>query len=142
MTGTNLAWRAARGAAMAAAVLVCVAACDLPFDLGKPTTRSLEAGVADGLGPSATFAMYGSYAASGQRWQVSAVLVRPDREDISVTGPGGQVEAILIGGRAYFRDRASWPSTWAATRSRSSWCEPQATRGGRARAPSRRPCPT
>src|SRR5579859_7914934 len=94
------------GAAMAAAVLVCVAACDLPFDLGKPTTRSLEAGVADGLGPSATFAMYGSYAAGGQRWQVSAVLVRPDREDISVTGPGGQVEAILIGGRAYFRGQS------------------------------------
>ena len=106
MTGTSLAWRALRGAALAAALLVCVAACDLPFDLGKPTTRSLETGVTDGLGPAARFALHGTYGGSGQQWQLSATFVRPDREDVSVAGADGQVEAIIVGSQAYFRGQA------------------------------------
>lgn len=88
-------------------LLVVVAACDLPFALGQPTTRELEAGAADSLSSSSSFTLRGSYTDSaGAQWTVSAVLARPDREDLAVTGPSGQVEAILIGSQAYFKGQA------------------------------------
>lgn len=94
-----------RGVLLAALALV-LAACELPFDLGKPTTRALENGIAEALAPSATFALRGAYATAAGSWTFSAVFVRPDREGISVTGPGGAVDAILIGDQAYFRGQA------------------------------------
>ena len=106
MTGTRVGWHAVGTAVLLAGLLVCLGACDLPFDLGKPTTRSLESGVTEGLGPSARFTLQGTYTGSGQQWRVGATFIRPDREDISVTGADGQVEAIIIGGQAYFRGQA------------------------------------
>jgi hypothetical protein len=99
--------RAFGAAAMAAVLLVVGAACDLPFQLGQPTTRELEAGATDSLSNSTTFTLKGTYAdAAGAGWTINAVLLRPDREDVTVTGPGAQVEAILIGSQAYFRGQA------------------------------------
>lgn len=94
-------------AALAAVLLVVVAACDLPFQLGQPTTRALEAGAANSLSNTTSFTLRGGYsAASGVVWMLTAVFQRPDREDVAVTGPGVQVEAILIGSQAYFQGQA------------------------------------
>jgi hypothetical protein len=94
-------------AALAAVVLGMLAACNLPFQLGQPTTRELETGAADSLGKATSFTLRGSYAdVSGGQWTINAVLVRPDREDVAVTGPGVQVEAILIGAQGYFQGQA------------------------------------
>src|SRR5207245_1995057 len=92
-------WRAVGTAVL----VVVVAACDLPFQLGQPTTRELETGATDSLSNTASFTLRGTYAdAAGSQWTINALLQRPDREDVGVTGPGGQVEAILIGSQAYF----------------------------------------
>jgi len=92
---------------VSALLLVAGAACDLPFQLGQPTTRELETGAADSLSNSTTFTLKGTYAdAAGSAWTINAVLLRPDREDVTVTGNGAQVEAILIGPQAYFSGQA------------------------------------
>lgn len=98
---------AVRRAVGTAVLLVVVAACDLPFQLGQPTTRELEAGAADSLSNASAFTFRGTYTDSaGAHWTLSALLLRPDREDVAVKGPAGQVEAILIGSQAYFQGQA------------------------------------
>jgi hypothetical protein len=99
--------RAFGAAAMAAVVMVVVAACDLPFQLGQPTTRELETGATDSLSNATAFTLRGTYAdVSGGAWTLNALLLRPDREDIAISGPAASVEAILIGGQAYFSGQA------------------------------------
>src|SRR5258706_125970 len=41
--------------------LAALSACDLPFDLGQPTTRALETGASDGLTTAQSFEVIGSY---------------------------------------------------------------------------------
>ncbi|HXO58592.1 MAG TPA: hypothetical protein VN834_02225 [Candidatus Acidoferrum sp.] len=90
-----------------AVLLVVVAACEPPFQLGQPTTRELETGASGSLSNATSFTLRGTYLdASGAQWTINALLLRPDREDVSVTGPGVQVEAILIGSQAYFQGQA------------------------------------
>lgn len=98
--------RALTRGVLAAALVLMLAACELPFSLGKPTTRAVENGIVDALGANVTFAMHGTYVTSVGQWTLSAVFARPDREDVSVTGPGGQVEAIVIRDTAYFRGQS------------------------------------
>jgi hypothetical protein len=94
-------------AALAGVLLVMVAACDLPFQLGQPTTRELETGAADSLTKATSFTLRGTYgAASGSVWTISAVFLRPDSEGISVNGPGVKLDAILIGAQGYFQGQA------------------------------------
>jgi hypothetical protein len=103
LTGVIPVWRAVGTAVL----LVLVAACDLPFQLGQPTTRELETGAADSLSNATSFTLRGTYAdAAGTQWTINALLLRPDREEVAVTGPGVQVEAILIGSDAYFQGQA------------------------------------
>jgi hypothetical protein len=100
-------WRAMGAAAIAALVLVAAAACDLPFQLGQPTTRELETGAADSLSNATAFTMRGTYNdAAGAQWTISALFLRPDREDVLVTGPGVKVEALVIGSQAYYQGQA------------------------------------
>ena len=84
-----------------------VAACEPPFQLGQPTTRELETGAADLLATAASFTLSGTYTdVTATQWTISAIFVRPDREDVVVAGPGVKVEAILIGSQAYFQGQA------------------------------------
>ncbi len=100
-----------------AAVLVALAACDLPLDLGQPTTRALESGAADSLAGATSFEMTGSYndrsvvtgppsSARGNapigRVDIDLQLVKPGTEHAVVTGEV-TLEAIVIGDQAYFR---------------------------------------
>jgi hypothetical protein len=109
----------------AAAVLIALAACDLPFGLGTPSTRALEAGAEAGLRGS-SFEMTGTYAgagvsvpvqvASGARtsspspappsdttWTIDLQLSRPGNQHITVSGTNLKVEVVVVGGAAYFR---------------------------------------
>ena len=88
-------------------LLVVVAACEPPFQLGQPTTRELETGASDLLTAAGSFTLTGTYTDStGAGWTISAVFLRPDREDVVVSRPGVKVEALLIGSQAYFRGQA------------------------------------
>jgi hypothetical protein len=92
---------------LAAAVLLtgALAACDLPFGLGLPSTRALEAGARASLA-SSRFEITGGYLDSGDTYSIDVQLERPDREHVVVRGKPVQLEAIVLGDEAYFRGQA------------------------------------
>lgn len=67
-----------------------------------PATRALENGAADRLDSARSFELKGTYADSAGRWSVDLQIARPAGEHIVIDGPL-KLEAILIGGTAYFR---------------------------------------
>jgi len=121
MTGS---FATARNGALAlvagAAVLAALSSCDLPFDLGQPTTRALETGAADGLTTAQGFEIIGTYTgpgtvlpvASGARtsapspattWTIDLQIARPDTEHMVVSADNVKLEAIILSGGAYYR---------------------------------------
>jgi hypothetical protein len=91
------------------ALAVALSACDLPFGLGLPSTRTLENGAAASLTGSNSFEIAGSYVDRSGRWTIDLQLARPTTEHIvasaSTTESATDVklEAIIIGGTGYFR---------------------------------------
>lgn len=97
--------------------LAALSACDLPFALGRPTTRALENGAVASLDAARSFRVTGSYldrsmsaAASSARTQPVAARVtiqleleRPSALHVVVSAPDTKVEAIVLGADAYFR---------------------------------------
>ena len=118
--------------AAGAVFLVVLPACNAPFDLGQPSTRSLENGLVDTLSAAKTFEISGTYseatpscpspAASSSRvscpvaaadWSIDLQVVRPATEHVVVSKPGLKLEAIifldptgLFATDAYFRGSA------------------------------------
>ena len=103
-------------AAAGLAALLVLAACDLPFGLGLPTTRALESGVAGTLDAARSFKITGSYTepggpASSSRTPTGAVLsitlelARPSTKHLLLTGGPADLEAVIVGAEAYFRGR-------------------------------------
>ena len=115
-SGFSLALRLLLGAAL----LAGLAGCSLPFGLGTPTERALESGAEASLRTS-SFELTGNYAGpgvavpshvSGARsnpapsstaWTIDLQLNRPGDQHVVVTGTNLEVEAIIVGGDAYFR---------------------------------------
>ena len=115
--------QAAAAALAVTALTVALSACDVPFGLGQPTTRALESGAADTLTAAKSFEITGSYTengdpslpvtpASGARrtapppttsWKIDLQLVRPSTEHLVLSGGSADLEAIVIGGQAFFR---------------------------------------
>jgi hypothetical protein len=87
----------------AVAILIALAACDAPFGLGLPTTRALENGAAGTLSAAASLEISGSYRESGIDWSVDLQLTRPATEHVVISSTGQKLEAISVGGLAYFR---------------------------------------
>jgi hypothetical protein len=104
------------------AMLLAFGACQPPFNLGQPTTRALETGAVGSLTSAASLEIKGAYTESGDQsglpsQPASSVridlagasvgidlqLVRPTTEHVVVTGADVNLEAIVIGGTAYFR---------------------------------------
>jgi hypothetical protein len=125
LRGVLRSYSPAGRAAAGAAVLIALAACDLPFGLGTPSTRALESGAEAGLRGS-SFEMTGTYTgagvslpvqvASGARtsspapapasdttWTIDLQLSRPGAQHITVSGTNLKVEVVLVDGAAYFR---------------------------------------
>ena len=86
-----------------ALVFALTAACD-PF--GLPATRALESGVQSMLSSANSFELAGDYTADGTRWTIDMQLTRPATRHVTVKSSTNQVEAIIIGGDAYFRGQA------------------------------------
>jgi hypothetical protein len=98
------------GSLAAVAALFSLAACDLPFGLGLPSTRSLETGAGATLDDAASLEITGSYVDPSARWTIDLQLVRrPIAEHLVATasskdgGPDVKLEAIVLGGTAFFR---------------------------------------
>ena len=79
------------------------AACD-PF--GLPATRALENGVDSMLTSAKSFEIAGDYTAQSTHWTIDLQLTRPASRHITVKSSTDQVEAIILGGDAYFRGQA------------------------------------
>ena len=86
-----------------AVVLAGLSACEAPFGLGQPSTRALENGVADGLTAAKSFEVAGFYTESANRWSIDLQVTRPDTRHVVIGKSDLKLEAILIGGAAYFR---------------------------------------
>jgi hypothetical protein len=80
-----------------------LSACDLPFGLGLPTTRSLEAGATGTLVAADSFEITGSYTEGSNRWSIDLQLSRPGSQHVMVTTADIKLEAIILGSHAYFR---------------------------------------
>ena len=78
-------------------------ACDVPFSLGQPSTRSLENGAAGGLTTAKSFEIIGSYTESGDRWSIDLQVTPPASQHVVVSKADLKLEAITIGTTAYFR---------------------------------------
>ncbi len=79
------------------------AACD-PF--GLPATRALEGGVEAMLSSATSYELAGDYTAEGTRWTIDIQATQPDARHVTVKSSANQVEAIILGGNAYFRGQA------------------------------------
>jgi hypothetical protein len=86
----------------AALALVALAACNAPFSL--PSTRALEDGVVASLATAKSFEITGTYSEAAFVWTIDMQLVPASATaHVTVSKPGLSLEAILIGGDAYFR---------------------------------------
>jgi len=110
---------------VAAAVLLSLSACDLPFGIGSPTTRALEKGAAASLNER-TFEIMGVYTqtvvappppivsgarvaapAVGTRWSVDLQLSnQPPARRMSVSNGNVKLDAIVLPAAAYFSGQA------------------------------------
>jgi hypothetical protein len=103
---TSVRGRVSRVAAVslaAGALMAALAACQAPFGLDTPSTRALEFGAVARLTPGASFEISGSYQENGAPWTVDLQFGGPGKEHALVTQGNVKLEAILIGGQAYFR---------------------------------------
>ena len=86
-----------------AVVIATLSACDLPFGLDLPTTRSLESGATGTLLAADSFEITGSYRDGSKLWSIDLQLRRPGSEHVTVTTADTRLEAIILGNTAYFR---------------------------------------
>ena len=86
-----------------AVVVAALSACDLPFGLGLPTTRSLESGATGTLIAADSFEITGLYSEGSNQWSIDLQLSRSGAEYVTVTKADVKLEAIIIGSNAYFR---------------------------------------
>jgi hypothetical protein len=97
------AWYRAQPGLVGLVVVASLSACDLPFGLALPTTRSLETGATGTLVAADSFEITGSYTEGNNQWSIDLQLSRPGSKHITVTTSDVKLEAIIIGNTAYFR---------------------------------------
>jgi len=78
-------------------------ACDLPFGLGLPTTRSLQSSAAYVLDTVDSFEITGAYSQGTNHWSIDLQVGRPKSEHVTVTTSSLKLEAIIVGNDAYYR---------------------------------------
>jgi len=83
--------------------VAALSACDLPFGLGLPTTRTLERGATETLVAANSFEISGSYSEGATRWSIDLQVGRPSSAHITVRTTNVELEAIIIGNDASFR---------------------------------------
>jgi hypothetical protein len=120
---TSAAFLTARHGALAllagAVGLAALSACDPTFGIGQPTTRALENGAVASLDAAKSFRIRGTYTdqsttltlpASSTRTTPADIrialdmqMVRPNTLHVVVSAADVKLEAIVLGGDAYFR---------------------------------------
>jgi hypothetical protein len=88
------------------AAALMMAACGLPFGLGRPSTSQLENGAADNLANATSFEAMGTFSESSTNYTFDTKYVKPSTEDILVTQGTLNYEVLQIGGKVYFKGNA------------------------------------
>jgi hypothetical protein len=86
-----------------AVVVAALSACDVPFGLELPTTRSLESGATGTLVAADSFEITGSYSDGSNQWSIDLQMSQPGARHVTVTAADVKLEAIILGDNAYFR---------------------------------------
>src|SRR6266550_6498788 len=82
----------ARAGLVGAVAVAALSACDLPFGLGLPTTRSLETGATGTLLAADSFEITGSYSEGSNPWSIDLQRSRLGSEYVTVTSAGVKLE--------------------------------------------------
>src|SRR5258707_401594 len=96
MSSTRTGTRRALAAVAGAAAVVAISACQTPFGLGEPSTRSLEAGVVNSLAAAKSLELTGPYTDAGGQWSIDLQLARPGTQHIIVSNPDIKLEAAIF----------------------------------------------
>jgi hypothetical protein len=89
--------RYGRLALLASATLVAaLSACQAPFGLGEPSTRTLEDGATGTLAAANSVEITGSYTESGDKWSIDLQVVRPATQHVIVSKADLKLEAIIF----------------------------------------------
>ena len=92
-----------------ATFVALLSACQAPFGLGEPSTRSLEDGATGTLAEAKSFEITGSYRAAGDVWSIDLQLAPHEAQHVVVSSSALKLEALVFfdaGGSAtdaYFR---------------------------------------
>jgi hypothetical protein len=86
-----------------AVVVAALSACDLPFGLDLPTTRSLEGGATGSLIAADSLEITGTYSEGTSQWSIDLQLSRPGSERVTIATADTKLEAIVLGNSTYFR---------------------------------------
>ncbi len=107
MVGKPLPSRVIMGSRIvaAAASLLVLPTCDPTLGLGLPSERAVEDGAVATLGNATSFEIVGSYGDAGGRWTIDLQVVKPATQHVVLAGPDQKIEAIVLGGRGYFRGK-------------------------------------
>jgi hypothetical protein len=90
---------------VAAAALVALSACDLPFGLGQPTIRALNSGAGDSLDAARSFRIAGTYSEASVPWKIDLEVAKPRTEHVLLSSKNVNLEAIITDHGSYFRGR-------------------------------------
>jgi hypothetical protein len=90
---------------VAAAALVALSACGLPFGLGLPTIRALNSGAGDSLDAAKSFRIAGTYSEASVPWKIDLEVAKPRTEHVLLSSKNVNLEAIITDHGSYFRGR-------------------------------------
>src|SRR2546423_14943661 len=99
----RLTWHRTRTGLVGATMVAALSACDPPFGLGLPTTRSLESGATGTLLAADSFEITGSYSEGSHPRAIGLQLSPPGTEEVSVTTARVQLQAVILCHNGYFR---------------------------------------
>ena len=85
-----------RAALAGAAFVALFSACQAPFGLGEPSTRSLEDGAAGSLASAKTFQITGSYSEGGHQWSIDMQTARLSSQHVIVSDSELKLEAVIL----------------------------------------------
>lgn len=88
---------------LTSATALVIAACGLPFGLGRPSTSQLENGAADNLAKAKSVEAKGTFTEGTTTYQFETKYVAPATEDVQVTQGTLSYEALQINGKVYFK---------------------------------------
>ena len=86
----------ARAIVAGATFVALMSACQAPFGLGEPSTRSLEDGATGTLAAATTLEITGSYRAAGDLWSIDLQLAPSTAQHVVVSNSVLKLEALVF----------------------------------------------